>query len=219
MKPFVIAASLGLALGFSTWAQGPSSGAAHKPTQPSGPTDAVGKTLELPSGTPIFGTLETKLYAEHYKLGDRVEALITKDVTVSHQTVLKKGARAIGSIVKLQTEPPAGGQYGVGIAFETVAFKNGETLLLRMEIQAIAPPSATGVDPITDLPYEGSSHISSDIGSVEALKAKARGAVGLQGVTVGSQVINATYISILVCKDSNIHLEKWSQVVFRVVNP
>jgi hypothetical protein len=176
-------------------------------------------TLELADGTPMLGRLESALYADHSSKGDRVEIQIMHDVTQGHQTVLKKGARVTGRIVKLQNFPEAGGLYGVGIVFDSVTSKNGDALSLFAEIQAIAPPSATGINPITDLPYGGSNQVSANQGVVEPIGAKNQGSVGFPGVALGVETDKGTHISILTSKTGNIHLEKWTQVVLRVVNP
>jgi hypothetical protein len=184
-----------------------------------GQSGASANTFELASGTAILGRLDSQLYTEHCSKGDRVEIQITHDVMQGHQTVLKKGARAVGKIVKLQTSPEEGGMYGVGILFDSMVLKNGDTVPLRMEIQAIAPPSAVGINRITDLPDGGGNQVNANQGAVEAIGVKRQDPVDLPGVALGIETVNGTHISILACKTGNIHLEKWSQIVLRVVNP
>jgi hypothetical protein len=188
--------------------------------QASGSTKAPEKALSLPSGTAIVGRLSEKLYADRCRIGDVVEAQITRDVTEGHQTLLKRDAHVTGRIVKLNTASNATEPYGVGILFDNVALKNGDVLSLHVEIQAIAPPQNAGLNPITDIPYSpGGAKVNANQGVVEPLSPKSQGPTGLFGVSLGVETANRTHISILSSTNGNIHLEKWSQVVFRVVNP
>jgi hypothetical protein len=192
----------------------------NEQTQASGSTKAPEKALSLPSGTAIVGRLSEKLYADRCRIGDVVEAQITRDVTEGHQTLLKRDAHVTGRIVKLNTASNATEPYGVGILFDNVTLKNGDVLSLHVEIQAIAPPQNPGLNPITDIPYSpGGAKVNANQGVVEPLSPKSQGPIGLFGVSLGFETANRTHISILSSTNGNIHLEKWSQVVFRVVNP
>src|SRR3984885_15812997 len=97
----------------------------NEQTQASGSTKAPEKALSLPSGTAIVGRLSEKLYADRCRIGDVVEAQITRDVTEGHQTLLKRDAHVIGRTVKLNTASNATEQNGVVFWFYVGVCKRG----------------------------------------------------------------------------------------------
>ncbi len=175
MKRYAIPAFVALTVVFLAPAQITFSALPNARAQASDLEKASGNALNLSSGTAIVGRLSEGLYAEKCKIGDVVEAQITRDVTEGHQTLLKKGAHVTGRIAKLNTASNSAEPYGVGIVFDNLALKNGDPISLHVEIRAIAPPQNAGLNPITDLPFSpGNSRVNANQGVVEALSRKAR---------------------------------------------
>jgi hypothetical protein len=175
-------------------------------------------TLNVPNDTLIFAKLSSRLDTKRSNPGDHVEAEITEDVKVDHQTVIKRGSRVTGQVAALQANPPPGGVYGVDIVFENVQTKTGQDLSLHMVIRAIAPPPDQGTNAITDLPPGFDGHANANLGAIEELTAQSEGAMHLPGMDLTVAVGKGTEISILSCKDHAIRLERGTQIVFRVVN-
>jgi hypothetical protein len=90
---------------------------------------------------------------------------------------------------------------------------------LHLEIQAIAPPQAVSVNGITDLPYDGGTHVNANAHGIEPLDAKSKGVFGQLDLILGIEADARTRNTMVASKNQNIHLEKDSQIVFRVANP
>jgi hypothetical protein len=186
--------------------------------QQSGTIKTVGNTINLPPDTAIIARLVANFDSTRLRQDDRVEARITHDVKDGHQVVLPKGALVVGQ-VSHYVAPPPGAFYGVAINFNTVELKNGAAVSLHLEIQALAPPPVVPVNAITDLPYNGANHVRADDHGVELLSATSKGIFSLPGVILGLEVSKKVRTPVISSQIQNIHLDKDSQIVFRVSNP
>ena len=175
-------------------------------------------TINLPADTAIIARLVAKFDSTRLQQGDRVDARITHDVKDGHQVVLPKGALVVGQVAHF-VAPPPGALYGVVIKFDTVELKNGPVASVHLEIQAIAPPPVVPVNAITDLPYNGANHVRADEHGVELLTATSKGIFALPDIILGLEVSGKGRTSIITSPNQNIHLDKDSQIVFRVANP
>jgi hypothetical protein len=218
---FAIFAIFGLALASSASAQGTRGAASAAPSQASDSSTPAAKPLNLPAGTAIIAKLVAGLDTAQCKPGDRIDAQVTHDVKVGSQAVIKKGAIVTGKISKVQSAPDAAGLYGLWIVFDSVAPKAGEANSVTLDVQAIAPPPATGNDDINgrDTGALMGGHRSASDAAVDELTARNVGAVALPGIDIAFQNTNGAHVSLLVSKKGNFKLAKNSQVVFRVAAP
>jgi hypothetical protein len=186
--------------------------------QASGAPKTTANAINLPADTAIIARFVAKFDSTRLQQGDRVEARITHDVKDGHQVVLPKGALVVGQVAHF-VAPPPGQFYGVAINFNTVELRNGTTASLHLEIQALAPPPVVSVNGITDLPYDGGNHVRADAHGVEPLTATSKGVFNLPDVILGFEVSNKGRTPIVNSQSQYIHLDKDSQIVFRVANP
>lgn len=227
MKRAAMPTLLVLAWAFSTCGQSNSSAPSNVPAQTAGSGKTAGSALNLTSDTAILAKLVSPFDIRTCKIGDHLEAQITDDVKEGRQTVIKKSSRVIGQISIIQTAPAPGGLQGVGIVFENIALKNSEPVSLLLVIQALAPPVSRGIDTIsdprgreaTDLNATVTGHLSATERGVDPVTAKSQGVIDLPDINLAFEAAHGTYISIVRSKGRNIHLEKGTQIVFRVVNP
>src|SRR5580700_3823512 len=186
--------------------------------QESGAPKTTANAINLPADTAIIARLVAKFDSTRLQQGDRVEARITHDVKDGHRVVLPKGALVVGQVSHF-VAPPPGLLYGVAINFDTVELKSGTAVSLHLELQAIAPPPVVPVNAITDLPYNGANHVRADEHGVEALTTTSKGVFNFPDVILGLEVSNKGRTPILSSQTQRIHLDKDSQIVFRVTNP
>jgi hypothetical protein len=175
-------------------------------------------TINLLPDTAIIARLVAKFDSTRLQQGDRVEARITHDVKEGHQVVLPKGALVVGQVSHF-IAPPPGVLYGVAINFDTVELKSGAAVSLHLELQAVAPPPVVSVNAITDQPYNGASHVRADEHGVETLTTASKGVFNFPDVILGLEVSNKGRTPLLSSQTQHIHLDKDSQVVFRVTHP
>ncbi len=175
-------------------------------------------TIKLPSDTAIIARLVAKFDSTRLQQGDRVEARITHDVKDGRQVVLPKGALVVGQVSHF-VAPPPGQLYGVVINFDTVELKNGTTVSLHLALQAIAPAPVVPVNAITDQPYNGANRVRAEEHGVDVLTSSSKGVSNLPDVILGQEVSKNRSTPIISSPIQHIHLDKDSQIVFRVANP
>jgi hypothetical protein len=175
-------------------------------------------TINLTPDTAIIARLVAKSDSTRLQQGDRVEARITHDVKDGHQVVLPKGALVVGQVSHF-VAPPPGALYEVAINFDTVELNSGIAVTLHSALQAIAPPPVVPVNAITDQPRNGASHVRADEHGVETLTTASKGVFNFPDVILGLGVSNKGRTPILSSQTQHIHLDKDSQIVFRVPHP
>lgn len=99
---------------------------------------ATAGTMEMTSGTKIDATLTHSLDARKNKTGDRVEAVVTRDVKQDGHVVLKKGTRLMGHVTEVQARTKDNAQSQLGIMFDHAMTSKGQMMPLNATIQALA---------------------------------------------------------------------------------
>jgi len=186
--------------------------------QENAPAQPPANTINLPPDTAVIARLIAKFDSTRLQQGDRVEARITHDVKDGHQLILPKGALVVGQVSHF-VAPPPGQLYGVAIHFDTVELKNGRTVSLHLELQAIAPPPVVSVNAITDQPYNGANHVRADEHGVDVLTSTSKGVFNLPDIILGFEVSSKGRTPIVSSPTQHIRLDKDSQIVFRVTDP
>jgi hypothetical protein len=128
--------------------------------QATGSADASGKvTYETASGgfgdlsashawemSSITGELDGKLDSKTAKVGDRVVLKTTNKVQTSDGTLIPKGSRLIGHITQVQPYSKEHGAAALGIAFDQVEMKGGQSVAIYTLIRGVSPnPSAMAI--------------------------------------------------------------------------
>ena len=102
---------------------------------------AASRSWEMSS---VTGELQGKLDTQSAKVGDRVTLKTTGKVQIPDGTVIPRGARLVGHITEVQAHNNDRAIAQMGIVFDRVELKNGETLPIHTLIRALRPaPSVT----------------------------------------------------------------------------
>ena len=117
--------------------------------QSNAPSNAAGRSLNIPSSMAIEAKLQTDLDASKNKPGDLVQADTVRDLKRGHDVLLKKGSRLIGNMVKVQTAS-GGAPSMIVIAFEQVTPAGGQPESLNALIAALAPAPTLQTDSLQD---------------------------------------------------------------------
>lgn len=145
------------------------------------------KTINLQSGTEIFGELQNSLDVRKAKVGDEVVLKTTKAIKENGKTVLEKGTRLIGHVSSVQQKTKDSAQSSVGIVFDKL--QNGS---LVAPLQA----TITSVTRATSQTSVGNDSIMSDTSASSSTRTSSSGSGGglLGGVTntVGNVVGTTT---------------------------
>lgn len=215
MNRFAVFASLLLVFLFSTCSQRASAFPTRALPQAAAASAA---TVNVPVGTAIVAKLVAVLDTSQCKPGDRVEAEITHDVKVGHDTILKHGGHVIGKVAKVAA-PDANGQSSVWIEFDSVAAKNAEPATLHLDVQAISKPetgdeTALGSGPGIPQPPDRANE-----GPHGELTTASTGVVNAPNLTFANGTANGVPVTQLTSTKGNLRLSKGAQIVFRVVTP
>jgi len=98
--------------------------------------------VSLNEGTTMNTELVKPLDAKKCKPGDQIEARTTSDVKQDGKVVVKKGSRIYGHVTQAQARSKDSAESSLGLAFDSVAFKNGRQAPLHAGVQALAAPSS-----------------------------------------------------------------------------
>lgn len=104
-------------------------------------------TLLLKSGTPVTLDFAQTISSAHAHKGDHVDFVVAKDVVVGGSTVIRAGAPAEGSVLKVKGKRPLGMGGNVVITLESVELTNGERigLVARKEFKGKSHTLRMGV--------------------------------------------------------------------------
>lgn len=94
--------------------------------------------IQLASGTSINAVLAKSLDARKCKPGDRIEARTTSDVKQDGRVVIKKGSRLYGHVTEAQARTKGHAESSLGMAFDSVALRDGRQVPLHLGVQALA---------------------------------------------------------------------------------
>jgi hypothetical protein len=123
------------------------------PTQAAPPADAINETVtpveRMPDPEPppapaveelvvgansVIGLqMETTLTTERARVEDRVEARVTRDVTVDDRTAIPAGARMIGSVSLVEKGGKVRERARLGVRFHTLVLADGTTVPVETE--------------------------------------------------------------------------------------
>jgi hypothetical protein len=187
--------------------------------QTNAPSGAPANALNVPSDQGIVARLANDLDASRVKLGDTVQAEITRDVKRGHDTLLKKGSTLTGHIAKVEAyskENPS----VVAIVFDQVTAKGGQASTLNVRIEALAPTPGMSTDSLQDGRGMAQTNINSAVGgdkdlSSGELMATSVGVHGIRGMTLGASVQAGKQYSVIQCTSGDVKLKKGTQVVFK----
>lgn len=118
-------------------------GAAEASTEANGGSRAGASAYGAGSGAvemrPVTGELEGKLDSKSAKAGDEVVLKTSEKVKTADGTVIPKGSRLVGHVTEVQAH--AKGQAGsrIGLAFDRVELKGGQSLAIHSMIESIQP--------------------------------------------------------------------------------
>jgi len=110
---------------------------------PAGPA-----TFVIESGTPVKLQLAQTISSAHVHKSDRLDFVVTKDVTVEGFTVIRAGALAEGSVVAVKGKRPLGMGGDVIIKLDSVELTTGEkvALVARKEFKGRSHTIRMGVE-------------------------------------------------------------------------
>jgi hypothetical protein len=188
--------------------------------QSNAPSNAAGRSLNIPSSLGIEAKLQTDLDASKNKPGDLVQADTVRDLKRGHDMLLKKGSRLIGNIVKVQTAS-GGAPSMIVIAFEQVTPAGGQTESLNALIAALAPAPTLQTDSLQDGRGMEQTNINSvvsgdkDLGNGGELMATSVGVHGFRGMSLGSAVVGGKQYSTIQSTNGDVKIKKGAQVVFK----
>ena len=105
----------------------------------------------LAAGTSPDAELTKSIDARKAKQGDPVEARVRNDVKQDGKVVIRRGSKLIGHVTQAQARAKGDAQSALGIMFDRVQGKGGETMDVHAAIQAIAAPRGDRTTPSSSL--------------------------------------------------------------------
>jgi hypothetical protein len=152
-------------------ASGQSSNAANASANQSG------ANANLASGSTINAKLDRALDSKKAKPGDKVEAKTTSDTKSEGRTVIPRGSKLIGHVTQASARSKGDAQSSLGMVFDQVVLKNGQSVPLAATIQAVAAAqSAINAN-------ENDTMASGDMGGMGSANA---GGPGMAGTGAGA---------------------------------
>ena len=96
---------------------------------------------------PVKGELVNKLDAKSAKAGDQVVVRTTESVKTGNGIEIPKGSRLVGTVTEVQAYGSDSPNSHVGIRFDRVELKGGQSLTIHSEIRSLSlPVSAAAMD-------------------------------------------------------------------------
>jgi hypothetical protein len=89
--------------------------------------------LIVPAASVIGLRVETPVSSERAQIEDRVEARVTRDVTVDGRVVIPSGARAVGSVTSVDKGGKIKERARLGVRFHTLVLADGTEVPIRTE--------------------------------------------------------------------------------------
>jgi hypothetical protein len=209
-------------------------GFCQMPTSPEAPNEARAGVL---------AALNKTIDAKKAKQGDKIEAHTTQAAKGSNGADIPKGSKLVGHVTAAKAHSKQDPGSTLGIVFDEVVLKNGESVPFKAAVLAVAPPPPPPTVATTNMdsaqtggaagapsaPRAGASSAPSDsagvvgsggqfgrfmIGDVQ-LNPNSRGAIGLPGVTLQSEVSGQAGGSVLTSKGQNVKLESGTKLVLQ----
>jgi hypothetical protein len=87
----------------------------------------------VPASSVIGLHVESTLSSERARVEDRVEARVTRDVTVGDRIAIPAGSRAVGSVIAVERGGKLKTRARLGVRFHTLVFADGTELPISTE--------------------------------------------------------------------------------------
>lgn len=95
---------------------------------------AVPASLTIPDGTPIHLQLAQNVSSQHAHIGDRLNFVVVKDVSLGGFTVIPAGTMATGSVTQVKGKRFLGIGGHVSLKLDSLELANGDQLKLRAHL-------------------------------------------------------------------------------------
>jgi hypothetical protein len=191
----------------------------------------------------VQAVLNKSVDAKKAKQGDKVEARLGASLKSSNGIEIPKGSKVTGHVSEVKAHSKQDHGSTLGIVFDEVILKNGESFPFPATLIAVAPPPPPPTVATTNLdsaptggaanapsaPRAGANSAPSDnVGVVGAngrfgaeaadiqLTADSRGAIGLPGVTLQSQNSGQANGSVLTSNGQNVKLESGTKLMLQL---
>jgi LssY C-terminus len=95
---------------------------------------AVPARLNIPDGTPIHLQLAENVSSAHARIGDRLDFVVVKDVSLGGFTAIPAGTMATGSVTRVRGKRFLGIGGNVALKLDSLELANGDQLKLRAHL-------------------------------------------------------------------------------------
>jgi hypothetical protein len=106
---------------------------AQEPVRVPEPTQPQFEEVVLPASSVVGLQVDTPLSSERARLEDRVDAHVSRDVTVAGRTAISAGSRVIGSVTLVERGGKMKERARLGVRFHTLVLADGREVPLRTE--------------------------------------------------------------------------------------
>src|ERR1700733_3899582 len=114
--------------------------AQQPPSSPaSGAEQAAPSTAPAAALSPVTGELMNRLDSKTAKSGDRVLLKTKSTVRTADGMEIPKGSKLIGHVIAAKPSSAVDENAQVALQFDRIELKNGQTLLIHSEIEALSP--------------------------------------------------------------------------------
>jgi hypothetical protein len=103
------------------------------PDPPPAPPEPQFVQVIVPASSVIGLHLESSLSSERARVEDRVEARVTRDVSVAGRVAIPAGSRALGSVVAVERGGKIKERARLGVRFHTLVFADGTEVPIRTD--------------------------------------------------------------------------------------
>lgn len=103
------------------------------PDPPPAPPEPQFVQVIVPASSVIGLHVESTLSSERARVEDRVDARVTRDVSVAGRVAIPAGARAIGSVVTVERGGKIKERARLGVRFHTLVFADGTEIPIRTD--------------------------------------------------------------------------------------
>lgn len=107
--------------------------AVARPEIPTPPSSPQFEQLLVPASSVIGLQVETPLTTERARVEDRVDARVTRDVTVDERVAIAAGARAVGTVLLVERGGKVKERARLGVRFHTLVLADGTELPISTE--------------------------------------------------------------------------------------
>ncbi|HUS18405.1 MAG TPA: hypothetical protein VMZ25_02030 [Terriglobales bacterium] len=100
-------------------------------------TSQTAGAITVPAGTKIPAVLSKSVDSKKAKVGDHVEARTVADIVSQGKVVIPKNSKLLGHITESKAKAGGEAESRLGIVFDQIAMRKGQTIPLNANIQAI----------------------------------------------------------------------------------